>query len=333
MSVPLTTARAAGAPPDSPQVSVLLPARDAGRWLRHTLGDLLRQRNVTLEVLAVDDHSTDRTGAIVEELAAADPRVRNVKPIGRGIAAALTAALGEARAPWIGVMEADDRCHPDRFAWLTHALSEHPDWGGAVSRTTLLGADSNGMERYIDWQNALLAPHDLAREHFVEIPALLQTGLYRRELIERAGGFREPDHWPTDIDFWMRVFASGARIGRVPRALYRWRQHPRQDTRTGERHGLEAIQRCKAHYFARGPGLGRAIELISVGRTLATWEALLNAEGAMEVRAIPWKPSAGAVPARADGAVRVFAFGMREVRERIRARVPDWDDALDWFAA
>ena len=66
MSVPLTTARAAGAPPDSPQVSVLLPARDAGRWLRHTLGDLLRQRNVTLEVLAVDDHSTDRTGAIVE---------------------------------------------------------------------------------------------------------------------------------------------------------------------------------------------------------------------------------------------------------------------------
>lgn len=333
MSRSLRIAPGAASSPESPQVSVLVPVRNAARWLRHALGDLLAEQSVTLEIVAVDDHSTDRSAEVLAAFATADPRVRVVKARGRGIAAALEAALGESRAPWIGVMEADDRCHPDRFAWLTRSLAAHPGWDGVVSRTTLLGARSNGMDRYLAWQNALLEPGDLARERFVEIPALLQTGLFARALIERVGGFREPPSWPTDIDFWMRVFASGARIGRVPRKLYRWRQHPRQDTRTSERHGLEAIQRCKAHYFVCGPARGRAIDLVSVGRTLATWESLLAAEGATDVRAIAWKPSMRDAPARRDGAVRVFVYGMRPVREQIRARISTWDDALDWFAA
>jgi glycosyltransferase involved in cell wall biosynthesis len=317
----------------SPRISVLLPARNAGRWLRHALGDLLAQRSVPLEIVAVDDHSTDRTGAILDDFAARDPRVRRVSTAGTGLGAALTAALAASRAPWVGIMEADDRCHPERFAVLIQALTEHPSWDGAVSRTTLLGEPGNGMRRYIAWQNSLGAPDELARERFIEIPALIQTGLYRRELIDRVGGFREPERWPLDIEFWMRAFASGARIGRVPRALYRWRQHPEQSTRTGASHTHAALQRCKAHHFVRGPAHERAVDLVSVGRTLDTWRVLLREEGASEVRALSWKPHRDLPPERRPGAVRLFVFGVEEVRRRARALTADWDEALDWFAA
>jgi len=259
--------------------------------------------------------------------------VRVVATEGAGIGAALTAALAASRAPLVAIMEADDRCAPDRLSRLAAALVAHPEWDGAVSRAALLGRRTDGMRRYLAWQNRLVAPDELARERFVEIPALLQTGLYRRALVERAGGFSEPERWPLDIGFWMRAFAVGARVGRVPRVLYRWRQHPAQDTRVSDRHRLESLARCKAHYFVRGPARERAIELVSVGETLARFRELLRDEGALEVRAHEWKPGRGPAPARPAGAVRLFAFGMASVRERIRAAIDGWDDRLDWFAA
>lgn len=312
---------------------MLLPARNAERWLRYAIRDLLDQRAIELEVLVVDDHSTDDTPRWIDRFATAEPRVRAVATAGRGIAAALSAALAEARAPLIGLMEADDRCHASRFAVLADALRPNPTWAGVVSRTTLFGVRSAGMRRYVDWQSSLATPDELARARFVEIPALLQTGLFRRASIDAFGGFLEPERWPVDIDFWMRAFAAGARIGRVPRPLYRWRQHGAQDTRTSDRHRLAALQRCKAHYFVSGPGDGRPIDVVSVGRTLETWTSLLSAEGATDLRAIAWKPRHTSPPPRRAGAVRLFVYGMAEVRARVPALVPDFSDELDWFAA
>ncbi len=316
-----------------PAVSVLVPARNAARWLRYALRDVLDQRSVELEVLVVDDHSTDHTERWIERFAAGDTRLSSVPASGRGIAAALRAALAHARAPLVGIMEADDRCHPRRFELLVEGLRTNPDWDGVVSGTTLFGAPSPGMRRYVDWQNALITPAELAQARFVEIPALLQTGLFRRAWIDGIGGFAEPERWPLDIDFWMRAFAAAARIGRVPRPLYRWRQHAAQDTRTSERHRLVTLQRCKAHYFVRGPGVGCAIDVVSVGRTLGVWTTLLAEEGASDLRAIEWKPGRFPPPRRRNGAVRLFVYGMSAVRDRVPALVPDFSAALDWFAA
>ena len=143
------------------------------------------------------------------------------------------------------------------------------------------------MRRYVDWQNRLLAPESMARARFIEIPALHQTGLYRRAALARVGGFVGHSierGWPLDIDFWMRWFELRLRVGRVPRVLYRWRQHARQSTRTSPLHRLEALRRCKAWYFASGPARGRAVDLFSVGRTLAAWESELRAAGVADVR-------------------------------------------------
>lgn len=315
-----------------PAISVLLPVRDAGRWLRAAVADVLAQVGVEVELIAVDDGSRDGSAERLAEHARADSRLRVLRTGGTGPAHALDLALAAARHEWIAQMEADDRCPPDRLARLHGALVLRREWDGVVSRAGLIGFRSDGMRRYLDWQNGLVEPAELAAARFVEIPALHQSGLYRRAALERAGGFVGDPRWPLDIDFWMRWFDRGLVVGKLPRVLYRWRQHERQSTRTSPLHRLAALRCCKAHWFARGPGRGVAVDLLSVGATLAGWAADLLAEGQHGLVAHEWRPGAP-LPARRSGSFRLFAFGTAAARARIVAQAGAFAPDRDWFAA
>lgn len=309
---------------------MLLPVRNAGRFLRRALDDLMAQREVRFEVIAVDDGSTDASGTHLRRRAGRDPRLRVLAGGGRGPAAALQAALREARAPLVTHMEADDRCPPDRLRRLRDALTRHPDWDGVVSRVGLIGARSPGMRRYVTWQNGLRTPDAMARARFIEIPALHQAGLYRHERLASLDAYRGDARWPVDIDFWMRWFAAGARVGKVGRVLYRWRQHPDQSTRTSPLHRLDALRACKAWYFVQGPAQARPIDVYSVGRTLTGWTDALHTAGAPDIHPIEWR-ALGPVPPARPNAIRLFVYGTTGVRQRIATQITD--PARDWFAA
>jgi hypothetical protein len=226
-------------------------------------------------------------------------------------------------------MEADDRCPPDRFLHLLEALQSQPQWHGVVSQAQITGAVSEGMGRYLAWQNNVLTPWQMAWSRFIEIPALHQSGLYRRGLFDQIGAFRD-DRWPLDIDFWMRAFAEGAVIGKVPRTLYLWRQHERQSTRTSDQHRLQILRACKVHYFLEGPGQQRALDLVSTGETCSAWEEELRSQGALDLRCVRWQGCE--LPERRAGAVRLLVFGMEKARRRVRQACPDFDPGYDWFA-
>ena len=302
-------------------------------YLPQAVEDLLRQRSVDLEVVAVHDGAGDDGPRFLRERSRRDGRLRVFPGAGEGPASALNQALGHARGAWIGQMEADDRCPRRRFQQLARALESHPTWEGVVSASRLYGNPSSGMARYVDWQNSLATAAQMARARFIEIPALHQTGLYRRQLFERLGQapFRDQE-WPLDIDFWLRLLEQGVPIGKVSRPLYFWRQHPRQSTRTEVDHEQEVLQRCKAHYFARGPAAGRPVDLVSTGSTLERWTRLLDEAGVGSLVPHAWSVRAEPVPPRRPGAVRLFVYGVAVVRVRVGARVPDLDED-DWFAA
>ena len=323
----------------APRVDVLLPVRCARRTLPSALGDVLAQEGVAVRVIAVvdpgpdgrDDGSTDW----LEAAAADEPRLAVRRGPGAGAAAALELALSLAEAELVSHMEADDRCPPDRLARLHGALASGAPDGGApdggaldavTSRVAQFGARTPGMRRYLDWQNGLLTPADMARERFVEIPALHQTGLYRRAALEAAGGYRCLGPWPVDIDFWMRWFERGLRVAKLPRVLYRWRQHPRQSTRGGGQHELAALRACKLAALARlhGPD-GREpapLHLVSTGRTLEAWRDELTAAGLELAGVDTWKPGRPP-PTVAPGARALVVYGMQATRERLLAALPE----------
>ncbi|MCB9898722.1 MAG: glycosyltransferase [Planctomycetes bacterium] len=308
-----------------PRIDVLLPVRRARRTLPSAVGDVLAQRGVEVRVLAVVDRDADGrddgSAAWLAEGVTGESRLIVLDGPGRGAAAALQLALEHTEAELVAHMEADDRCPPDRLARLVAALAADPTLDGVVSRAGQIGARTPGMRRYLDWQNALLSGARMAAERFVEIPALHQTGLYRRRALLAAGGYVPRGDWPIDIDFWFRWFEQGLSVVKLPRVLYHWRQHRAQSTRAGGAHALDVLRAAKAdalaRLFGRAGRTPRALRVVSTGATLRRWTDALAAHD-VELRApCAWRPGQ-APPALDDDALLLAAYGMPSAREALR---------------
>lgn len=312
--------------------------RDARRTLPWALRDILVQEDVDLRVIAVvdtdPDGRDDGSAAWLHAAARDEPRLTVLDGARAGAAAALQLALDSARAPLVSHMEADDRCPPDRLRRLHEALT--PDLDAITSRAAQFGARTQGMRRYLDWQNGVLSGDDMAAQRFVEIPALHQTGLYRREALQAVGGYEPTGPWPVDIDFWLRWFEHERPVAKLPVVLYRWRQHGGQSTRSGDAHGLASLRAAKvaslARLFGRDGRQPTPLHLVSTGKTLSAWATDLAAAGVQVAEQSTWKPGA-AVPARAAASRFLVAYGTPAVRERFARELPDCDREGLIFAA
>jgi hypothetical protein len=317
---------------------VLLPVRNADPFLRQALACLRAQQRVRLQVVAVDDGSTDDSPAILREEAAGWPALEVLTGPAAGVPAALERARATASAPWIGRMDADDTCPPQRFrALLDHAAEDAPDADVVGSRIEAFGDEpvSRSMMDYLDWQNSLLDHDDIVRNRFVESPLAHATAVIRAPALHRVGGWDTGVTWSEDVDLWCRLAEAGARFSKVEQVLYRWRMHDTQATRVDPRCSAAQMRACKVHYLARGPLAGRQVELWSVGRTLDTWTADLTAAGC-EVHPRRVRPAAargaGALFADEPGRVVLAVYGAMSARQRIASA---WTGATDglWFAA
>ena len=103
----------------------------------------------------------------------------------RGQGAAMTLALRHARAELIAQMESDDeRSDEHAFARMLALLEAHPEWDGVSCLVELIGWERPGMQAYASWQNGLVTAEQMAAGRFVEIPALHQTAVFKREAVE-----------------------------------------------------------------------------------------------------------------------------------------------------
>ncbi|MCB9602294.1 MAG: glycosyltransferase [Sandaracinus sp.] len=250
---------------DTPDVSVLLPYRNAARTIEAALTSVLADDSASIEVLAVDDGSTDDGPARVAALA--DSRVRVSSSRGRGLVAALELARRHARAPYLARMDADDLTLRGRFGRQRDALNRRPELGAIGTEVEVFadeGAPGEGMARYVAWMNGLTSPADHRRELFVESPLCHPSTMLRASAVEAVGGYRDGD-FPEDYELWLRLDAAGHALAKIPEVFVRWRQHAGQTTFADPRYRPEAFRALKARYLA--PKLHRRV------RPLAVWGA------------------------------------------------------------
>lgn len=239
----------------TPTVSVVLPVRDGGRWLAAAVDSILAQTFTDLELLVVDDHSSD--GAVAA-LAAGDVRLQRLRSAGRGVSTAFNTGLATAAGRFVARMDADDIALPERLEQQLGYLDRHPDvliCGACVEIFCDTGdgaTPAGGNRRYQAWLNGCRTPEAIARELFVECPLPNPTALFRREALQALGGYADPD-WPEDYDLFLRAHALGQRMGKPDPVLLRWREHGGRLTRCDPRYDRERFQAAKAHFLARGP--------------------------------------------------------------------------------
>lgn len=240
--------------PMSPTVSVLLPVRDGAATIVRAIASVQAQTFARWELLVVDDGSLDATRNRVAELAHADGRVRLIPRPREGIVAALNAGLAVARGDFIARMDADDESHPERLmeqVGFLHAPA-HRDIG-LVGSLVEFGGDrdsSGGYALHVDWTNSLVTPDDIALNRFVESPLAHPCVMFRRDVVEKWGGYRTGE-FPEDYELWLRWMDAGVRMAKVPRVLLRWNDSRTRVSRVEPRYDPGAFFQLKAKWVAR----------------------------------------------------------------------------------
>jgi glycosyltransferase involved in cell wall biosynthesis len=251
-----------------------MPCYNVAHTVDEAMASLLAQSLDDLEVVAVDDGSSDATPGLLLKWAESDGRVRPVLAPHRGLIAALNAGLAVCQADLIARMDADDRAHPARLERQLAFLNAHPevDVVGCLVEGFPSGQVREGFRIYLEWLNSLVSADEIARQMYVESPLAHPSVVMRREPVERLGAYQDRG-WPEDYDLWLRLHLNGARMAKVPQVLLSWREHPGRLTRTDRRYSVENFLRAKAHYLLAGPLHDRGSVLIwgagQMGRRLS----------------------------------------------------------------
>ncbi|HEX6536106.1 MAG TPA: glycosyltransferase [Gemmatimonadaceae bacterium] len=201
---------------------VLMPALDAERYLADAIASVLRQSATELELIVVDDGSTDRTLDIAR--AVRDERVRVLTGPNRGRAHARNVGFAAAAAsPYVALLDADDLWDADKLAVQLEFLDRRPDVQAVGCFMRYIASNGRVLGRTGQTIDAADL-HRIARGELAPFP-ISSCLVVRREAFTAVGGFDPSLREAEDLDFLARIARRGA-IACVPEVLGSYRIHP-----------------------------------------------------------------------------------------------------------
>lgn len=211
------------------KISVIMPIYNVERFLREALDSVVKQTLDDLEILCVNDGSTDTSLEILKEYAKIDPRIRIINQKNAGYGAAMNKGLNNATGKYVAVVEPDDYIREDMFEVLYKTAEETEAEVVKGNYCTFMGDGSERKFYYIQ-----IAPskayygkvYDSTQTHALfYVHPTTWTGIYRRDFLEKnqirhnesAGAAFQ------DNGFWFQVFSYAQRVYLINDDFYRYR--------------------------------------------------------------------------------------------------------------
>ena len=217
------------------KVSVIIPSFNSELYIAETINGVLSQSHKDVELLVVDDGSTDRTRDIVASFGS---RVRLIAQANSGRCAARNLGIREASGEFVCLLDHDDFWFPDKLERQLAEFVQHPEAGGIYSPYIAWHRDADGqfplpgsfdLTSYPDGIDEELSGW-IYHKFLIDIYMLTSAAMFRAEVFEKCGAYDESLPYSEDWELWLRIARQYPLIKlRRPTTLYR--QHEEQGNR------------------------------------------------------------------------------------------------------
>lgn len=205
---------------DSPEVSVILPTYNRAAFLAAAVESVLSQSFRSLELIVVDDGSTDDTPHVIKQFR--DARLIYLRQENRGRSYARNRAIGQARGRFIAFLDSDDEYLPGKLKLQVEFMREHPVVGMLYTSAVCIDKDGNLIPNAYSASVSGSIYRDVA--FFVPVTVTLPTVIVRREVLDVTGVFDLKMNRFEDTDLWRRI-AKRYIVGAMDIPTCRLRSH------------------------------------------------------------------------------------------------------------
>jgi glycosyltransferase involved in cell wall biosynthesis len=305
----------------NPTCSVVIPAYNVERYVAEALESVLAQTYQDVEIVVVNDGSTDGTAGVIDRYR---DRVVYVEQANRGLAGARNAGLAVASGGLIALLDADDVWLPERLERCAALFAERPEVGFLTTDAWLLDDEIPTQKLFYGDFLPREFPEDTLLARMIQDNVFFVSVLARRELYDRHGSFDESLRRSEDYDMWLRFLGGGERAACImePLAYYR---------RRSESLSADAAAQSAAHIDVLEKQLHQLAPLVGKGFGSPAWDVALQCTGRGDARAAsrffllaardPDLPMASRGRALRRAAITSI-LGLRGGRRRIAERRP-----------
>lgn len=202
-----------------PDISIVMSVYNGARYLHQTIASILDQEDVNIELIVVNDGSTDETNSLLRTFKKKDRRIKLISQNNQGLTRALIKGCEQAQGEYIARHDAGDISAKNRLIKELKMIKGHPD-------TTIVSCGTRFMTLDKDYLYEVIpAPHsassclltlDLKK---IRGPSHHGSTLFSKKIYKQVGGYRKAFYFAQDLDLWIRLIEHGKHII-LPEILY-----------------------------------------------------------------------------------------------------------------
>lgn len=227
-------------------ISVVIPVYNAAPYVRASIESALSQTYRPMEILCINDASTDGSREILESFGDSIALFHHHEA--KGASAARNLGISKASGDWVAFLDADDLWDPQKLELQMSAATDQDSILHADSRA--IDAEGNVTDESIN--KRLVVPSPTLSDVVIANQVLMLTAVVRRKALNSVRGLDESNRWAAlDWQLWLRLAATGHRFRYLNRALASYRIHGNNMTANREKHlrgHLYALRRTREEY-------------------------------------------------------------------------------------